>query len=111
MRKLRLLSLLLPLALAPGCVVAGDAYPVQGHAYYGGYGYAPRPYYAPRPTYYAQPPVRYYAPPLRHYAPPARFYAPPPRWREPPRAHWDHGRGRGDWRRHESRRDWHDRRG
>jgi hypothetical protein len=46
MRRLRALFLLLPLAIAPGCVVSGPP------GYYG-HGYAaPAPrYYAPRPVY------------------------------------------------------------
>lgn len=89
MRRLRALFLVLPLAFAPGCVIAADVTPVHGGGYYGGgYGYA-RPYYAPPlPRYYA--PVPVYRP---HYAPPPRHWGPPPR-------HWGHGRGHGrDYRR------------
>ena len=37
MRTLRLLGLLLPLAVAPGCVLASDVRPVHGYAYAYGY--------------------------------------------------------------------------
>ena len=94
MRNLRLLSLLLPLALLPGCVAVGDAYPNQGYAYSGGYGSG---------AFYAPPPVRYYAPPqVRYYQAPARYVAPPTaRWNRPPRARWDNAQ------RSDARRQWH----
>jgi len=76
MRSLRSLLLILPLAFAPGCVIAGGVTPVN--SYYGsGYGYA-------APHYYA--------------APPPRFYAPQPVFRpyyQAPRGSWGYGGGRG----------------
>lgn len=75
MRRLRALFLLLPLAIAPGCVVAASP----------GYGYS-QPYYAPAP---------------RYYAPAPRFVAPRPVYRPyyAPRPHagYGGGHGRGHW--------------
>jgi len=105
MNTLRLLSLLLPLAVLPGCVVAGEGYPAgyapSGPVYGGGYGYVARPtyvaprYYAPAPTYYAPRPARYFAPPPRPAPPPrVRYYAPAPQHHGgPPPGHWRRSQG------------------
>ena len=94
MRLPRLLLVLLPLALAPGCVVSGGVSAAHGHGYGPDYGprpyaygppryWAPAPYYAPRPY---DAPKPYYAP-RRHYAPPPAWHRPHPHWYERPRSH------------------------
>lgn len=97
MGRLRLLLLALPLALAPGCVVAGDVTPVGGYGYSYGYGYG-RPYYAPPPRWYAPAPVYrpYYPSPRPHWG----HHWRPPHHGQGPR-HWrghGHGHGPRHWR-------------
>lgn len=92
MRLLHLLVLLPPLAMAPGCVVAGGVSPASGYGYGYGYGHTPRPYaYAPPPRHWGARP--YHAPPPyfppRHQYGPRPDHAPPHVYWHRPRAQWD----------------------
>jgi hypothetical protein len=92
MRSLRLLSLLLPLTLATGCVVAAETQPVYGYGYGSGYGYgysAP-PVYRPAPAYrpYYAPPRAWYPPPRAWSGPARGYYGPPRHHGGPPPGRW-----------------------
>jgi hypothetical protein len=95
MRLQRLVLVLLPLALAPGCVLSGGVSAAHGHGYGPDYGprpyaygppryWGPAPYYAPKPYAYA--PRSYYAP-RPYYAPPPAWHRPHPHWHDRPRSH------------------------
>lgn len=82
MRLPRLVLVLLPLALAPGCVVSGGVSAAHGHGY--GPDYGPRPYAYGPPRYWG--PAPYYAP--RPYsAPPSYWHRPRPHWHDRPHRH------------------------
>jgi len=94
MRLPRLVLVLLPLALAPGCVLSGGDSAALGLGSGPDYGprpyaygppryWGPAPYYAPRPYYAPKP---YYAP-RHHYAPPPAWHRPQPHWHDRPRSH------------------------
>lgn len=88
MRLLRLVVMLLSLALAPGCILAGGVHPAYGHGYGPDYGPRYGGYLAPPPHAWGAKP--YHAP--RPYIAPRPYYAPPPpAWHWQPRPHW-HGR-------------------
>lgn len=90
MRLFHLGLVLLPLAIAPGCVVSGGVTSAYGHGYgrdhgVAPYAYAPPRYWAPGP--YAYVPQPYYAPRPYAYAPPPHWYRPRPHWHDRPHRH------------------------